>query len=72
MESYLLNTDVDVEPDVVLFADVGDVVDGVEGAVDGGAGGAVDEEGEVALALVTYDQLLQFAGDHAAPEEKGV
>ena len=57
---------------MVLFADVGDVVDGVEGAVDGGAGGAVDEEGEVALALVTYDQLLQFAGDHAAPEEKGV
>ena len=30
---------------MVLLADVGDLLDGIERAVDGGAGGAVDEEG---------------------------
>ena len=38
--------------------------DGVVGPVDGGAGGAVDEEGEVALLLVLDHQLLQLGRDH--------
>ena len=38
--------------------------DGVVGPVDGGAGGAVDEEGEVALLLVLDHQLLQLRRDH--------
>ena len=40
--------------------------DGVVGPVDGGAGGAVDEEGEVALLLVLDHQLLQLRRDHLA------
>ena len=40
--------------------------DGVVGPVDGGAGGAVDEEGEVALLLVLDHQLLQLGRDHLA------
>ena len=58
-------------PDVVLLADVRDLVDGVEGAVDGGARGAVDEEREVAGGLVPDDQVLQLGRDHAAPEKRG-
>ena len=54
-----------MKPDSVLLADVGDRLDGVEGAKDGCAGGAVDEEGKVAFALVTNYQLLQLLGDHA-------
>ena len=55
-----------MEPDSVLLADIGDRLDGVEGAEDGGAGGAVDEEGQVALALVADDQLLELLGNHSA------
>ena len=40
--------------------------DGVVGPVDGGAGGAVDEEWEVALLLVLDHQLLQLGRDHLA------
>ena len=40
--------------------------DGVVGPVDGGAGGAVDEEGKVALLLVLDHQLLQLRRDHLA------
>ena len=61
-------THVYVEPDVVLLANVCDLWDGVEGAVDGGAGGGVDEERQGALALVEHHQLLQLRRDHAAPE----
>ena len=63
-----LVTHVYVEPDVVLLAYVGDLRDGVEGAVDGGAGGGVDEEGQVPLALVEHHQLLQLLWNHATPE----
>ena len=59
-----------MKPDSVLLADVGDRLDGVEGAEDGCAGGAVDEEGQVALALVPDDQLLQLFRDHAAARRK--
>ena len=44
-------------------------INGVEGAKDGGAGGAVDEEGKAALRLVLQHPLLKFLGDHPAPEK---
>ncbi len=47
-----------MKPDAVLLTDVRDGLDGVEGSEDGRADGAVDEEGQVTLALVTDDQLL--------------
>ena len=59
-----------MEPDVVLLANVRDGVDGVEGAIDGGARRAVDEEGQVTLALVPNNQLLQLLGNHTAPAQK--
>jgi hypothetical protein len=37
---YVFVTYIDVKPDSVLLADVGDRLDGVEGAEDGGAGSA--------------------------------
>lgn len=43
------NTHVNMQPQVVLLADVGDLVDGVEGAVDRGTSGGVHEERHVAL-----------------------
>lgn len=52
------STHIDVQPDVILLADVSDGVDGVEGAIDGGPGRAVHEERQVAFALVTNNQLL--------------
>jgi hypothetical protein len=55
-----------MKPDSVLLADVSDGLDRVEGPEDGGAGGAVDEEREVALALVANDQLLKLLGNHTA------
>ena len=68
--NILIKTYVDVEPDAVLFTDVGNGLNGVKGSEDGGAGGAVDEEGKVTLALVTDNQLLQLFRDHAAAEIK--
>lgn len=44
-------TYVDVQPQVVLLADVGDLVDGVERTVDGGAGRGVDEQRHVTLRM---------------------
>ena len=44
-----------------------DGIDGVEGAKDGRASGAVDEEGKAALRLVLQHTLLELLGDHAAP-----
>lgn len=38
-----------MQPQVVLLADVGDLVDGVEGAVDRRTSGGVDEEGHATL-----------------------
>ena len=57
-------TYVDMEPDAVLLADVRDGVDGVEGPEDGGARGAVHEEGAAALRQVLGDQLLEVLGPH--------
>ena len=47
-----------------------DGIDGVEGAKDGRAGGAVDEEGQAALRLVLQHALLELLRDHAAPVEQ--
>ena len=55
-----------MQPNLVLLADICDGVDRVERAVDGTPGGAVDEEGQMALALVANDQLFQLLRDHAA------
>ena len=59
-------TYIDVQPDAVLLADVRDGLDGVECAEDRRAGRAVHEEREVALTLVTDDQLLKLFGDHSS------
>ena len=45
-------------------------IDGVEGAKDGRACGAVDEEGQAALRLVLQHALLELLRDHAAPVEQ--
>lgn len=58
---------VNVQPDPVLVTNIRDLRDGVVGAVHGGPGGAVDEEGQVSLLLVLDDQLLQLLGNHLAP-----
>ncbi len=59
-----------MKPDAVLLTDVRDGLDGVEGPEDGRADGTVDEKGKVALALVTYDQLLKLCRNHAATGNK--
>lgn len=63
---------INVQPHLVLLADVGDLVDGVEGPLDGCAGSAVDEEGNVTLGLAFDHQPLQFGGYHAAPSHNTV
>ena len=59
-----------MQPDVVLLTEVGDGRDGVEGAVDGGAGRAVDKEGQVTFALVSDDEPLQLLRNHSPPKVK--
>ena len=44
-----------MQPEPELLTDIRDGVDGVEGSVDRGAGGAVDEEGrEASLSVLQY------------------
>ena len=57
-------TYVDVEPNVVFFAYVGDGVDGVERPVDGRTGGAIHKEGQMTFALMSDDQFFQFGRNH--------
>jgi len=57
---------VNVKPDPVALADVCNSLNGVKGAKDGGAGRAVDEEGEAALRLVLQHSLLKLLRDHPA------
>ena len=59
-----------MKPDAVLLTDVGDGLDGIKGSVDGGAGRAVNKEGQVTLTSVANNQLLQFSGNHATPKTK--
>ena len=53
-----------MHPDSVPLADVRDVIDGVKGSDDGGAGRAVDKEGLEAPGLVLGDEPLQVSGAH--------
>lgn len=46
------HTHIDMQPQVVLLADVGDLVDGVERTVDGGASRGVDEQRHVTLQML--------------------
>ena len=55
---------------LILILLTSDGIDGVEGAKDGRAGGAVDEEGQAALRLVLQHALLELLRDHAAPVEQ--
>ena len=57
---------VDVEPEVVLGADVGDGTHRVEGAQDGGAAGAVDVEGPVAGSEPLDNKSLELVDPHPA------
>lgn len=57
---------VDVQPHVVLGAQVRNRLDRVEGAQHGGAAGAVHIEGPVAGLDARQDQALEFVGPHAA------
>ena len=55
-----------MKPEAELLTDISNGVDGVEGPVDRGAGGAVDEEGREAVLSVLQDQLLQVLRTHSA------
>ena len=55
---------------LILIILTSDGIDGVEGAKDGRAGGAVDEEGQAALRLVLQHALLELLRDHTAPVEQ--
>ena len=57
---------VNMKPEAELLTDISNGVDGVEGSVDRGAGGAVDEEGREAVLSVLQDQLLQVVRTHPA------
>lgn len=59
-----------MKPHVVLLADVCDLVDGVEGAVDGGAGGGVHIHGDVALETATGSGQARFT-ESAEPSHGG-
>lgn len=57
---------VDVEPEVVRFADLGDFGEGVIGAEDGGSRRGVDVEGGFLFRLGFEDERVELGGDHAA------
>lgn len=57
---------VDVQPEVVLFADGGDGFEGVVRAEDGGAGCGVDVEGGFAFGFGFLNEFLEGGGDHPA------
>lgn len=48
------------------LADCREGSEGVEGAVDSGAGCGVEEKGRFASCFGFLDQALEFRGDHAA------
>jgi len=59
-------TYIDVEPETVFLAEVGERVEGVEGAEDGGAGGGDHDEGSLLLPDGLDDALLEMFGVHAS------
>ena len=56
-----------MQPEVVLLADVGDFVDGVESAEDGRAGRRVHEERNLAIRNALHNEAFQFRRNHLAP-----
>lgn len=56
---------INMQPHLILLADVRDLLYGVEGALNCRARGAVDEEGDVALGLSLDHQPLQLRSVHA-------
>lgn len=59
-------TYVNVQPEVVLLANVCNRVDGVEGAQDGRATSAVDKVRPISTLNRLTDKALQFSGNHLA------
>ena len=57
---------INMHPDAVPLTDVRNVIDGVKGSDDGGAGRAVDKEGLETPGLVLGDEPLQVSGAHPA------
>ena len=57
---------VDVEPEVVCFADCRERGEGVKGSLDGRAGCGVEEQGCFAPSLGLVDAAFELSGDHAA------
>ena len=55
-----------MEPKVVGFADGGDLLEGVEGSEDGGAGCGVDIEGSEALGFCLFYLGCEFGGFHTS------
>lgn len=58
---------VDVEPEVVLLADISDLVDGIERTEDGGTSRGVDQERDFTIGDALLDESLQFGRQHLAP-----
>ena len=58
---------IDVEPDAVLLTDVSNGLDRIKGSIDRRPSCAIDEEGQVTLALVANNQLLQLFRNHPTP-----
>ena len=56
-----------MQPEVVLLADVGDFVDGIEGAEHSRAGRRVHQERDLPVRDALLDQSLQFHRDHLSP-----
>ena len=56
-----------MEPEVVFLADVGDLVDGIESAEDGGAGRGVDEERDFPIGDGLLYEAFQLGRDHFTP-----
>lgn len=61
------STYINMQPHVVLFANVRNVIDGVESSKDCRSRSTVDEERSFALDLSFLDKTFQFGGNHFAP-----
>ena len=57
-----------MEPEVVLLAYIGDFVDGIESAEDGGTGRGVDQERDFPVGDALLDEPLQLGRNHLSPD----
>lgn len=55
-----------MEPHIVLLANVGDRINGIERAQDSGAAGTVDIEWSISLSHPLSDQPIEFVWPHSA------